>query len=92
VDKFRHVGRSLQCPTDGRFDAQTTLAAAEEDNPNLVGEARLSGLADISALAALRPVDALGAGPLDQLAGFLPRMIRDHVPKNYFRALSITLP
>lgn len=92
VDKFRHVGRSLQCPTDGRFDEQTTKAAAEEDNPNLVGDALLSGLADISALTALRPVHGLGPGPLDQLAGFLPRMVRDHVPKNYFRALSITLP
>jgi hypothetical protein len=68
------------------------MAAAAEDNPNLVGDALLSGLADISALAALRPAHALGPGPLDQLAGILPRMVRDHVPKNYFRALSITLP
>ena len=31
----------------------------------------------------------LGPSALDQLAGLLPRMVRDHVPANYFRALSV---
>jgi hypothetical protein len=33
----------------------------------------------------------IGPRPLDRLAVLLPRMVRDHVPSNYFRALGVTL-
>jgi hypothetical protein len=42
-------------------------------------------------LAGFRFIRRIGPRPLDRLAGLLPRMVRDHLPANYFRALSITL-
>jgi triacylglycerol lipase len=88
---YRHVGRSVQCQTDGLFDAQTPILAREENKPDIVEGAIQAALADIRALAAFRLIRRIGPRPLDRLAGLLPRMVRDHVPANYFRALSIPL-
>jgi len=89
--RFRHVGRVIQCPTDGRFDDRPPTAPLDEDKPDLIGSALAGVLADFAALVALRPFRGSGPRPLDQLAGALPRMARDHVPANYFRALGIPL-
>jgi triacylglycerol lipase len=88
---YRHVGRAVQCQTDGLFDAQTQIMAREENKPDLVEGAIKAGLADIRAFAAFRLIRSVGPRPLDRFAGLLPRMVRDHVPANYFRALSVTL-
>jgi hypothetical protein len=88
---YRHVGRAIQCQTDGLFDAQTPIMAPEENKPDFVEGAIQSALADIRALTAFRLIRSIGPRPLDRLAALLPRMVRDHVPANYFRALSITL-
>jgi triacylglycerol lipase len=89
---YRHVGETIQCQTDGRFDdQQTKIIAPEENKPDLVDGAIHAGLADIRALAGFRFIRRIGPRPLDRLAGLLPRMVRDHLPANYFRALSITL-
>jgi len=89
---YRHVGQSIQCPTDGRFDgAPGQISAAAANRPDIIDGAIAAGLADIRALAAFRLIRRIGPRPLDRLAGALPRMVRDHVPANYFRALSITL-
>jgi triacylglycerol lipase len=90
-NQFLHVGRLIQCATDSRFDAQTEIRARDENGPNVVESVLQSGLADFRALTAFRLIRAIGPRPLDRLAGLLPRMVRDHVPANYFRALSTTL-
>jgi hypothetical protein len=92
LDDYRHVGRAIQCRTDSRFDDPDTQNIAPEANkPDLVESAMQSGLADLGALVAFQPFQGIGPGLLDQLARFLPRMVRDHVPAKYFRALSITV-
>jgi Lipase (class 3) len=87
---YRHVGQSIQCPTDGRFDGAPVSAAAA-NKPDIIDGAVQAGLADLRAFAAFRLIRGIGPRPLDRLAGLLPRMVRDHVPTNYFRALSITV-
>jgi hypothetical protein len=92
LDDYCHVGRTLQCKTDGRFgDPQTKIIAAGDNKPDLLESATQSGFADLAALAAFRLIHGIGPGLREQLAGFLPRMLRDHLPINYFRALSIPL-
>jgi lipase (class 3) len=91
MNSFRHVGQSIQCTTDGRFDGPVVTSAAEENKPNFLESTLQSGLADFRAAAALRLLRAIGPRPLDRLAALLPRMVRDHVPSSYFRALSIRL-
>ncbi len=86
---FRHVGQSIQCPTDGRFDGPIVTSLGEANKPDFVEGVMQSGLADLRALAAFRFIRGIGPRPLDRLAVLLPRMVRDHVPSNYFRALSI---
>ena len=89
---FRHVGRCIQCPSDGRFDGpQTETSAAEQNEPDFIESTLQDGLADFRAMTALRFLRRIGPRPLDRLAALLPRMVRDHVPSNYFRALGITL-
>jgi Lipase (class 3) len=91
MGQFRHVGQAIQCPTEGLFDAQTQILAPEENKPDFVESAFQSGLADVRALTTFRLIRRIGPRLLDRLAGLLPRMVRDHVPANYFRALSISL-
>jgi triacylglycerol lipase len=89
---YHHVGKAIQCKTDGRFDdPDTKNIAAAENKPDFVESALQSGRADFGALAALQSFQGIGPGLLNQLARFLPRMVRDHIPAKYFRALSITV-
>jgi triacylglycerol lipase len=89
---FRHVGRALQCPTDGRFDLQTPIMALEQDKPDFAESFFQNGLAELHLFAAAHLIDGFGSRPLRELAGLLlPGMVRDHVPASYFRALSIPL-
>lgn len=88
---FRHVGQSIQCRSDGSFDGPTERNAAEENKPDFVDGAMQSGLDDFRALAAFRFIRGIGPRPLDRMAALLPRMVRDHLPANYFRALSVIL-
>jgi hypothetical protein len=90
-NQFLHVERLIQCPTDGRFDAHAEILARDENEPNFLEGVLQSGLADFRAATAFRLVRAIGPRPLDLLAGLLPRVVRDHVPASYFRALSIPL-
>jgi hypothetical protein len=89
---YRHVGHAIQCKTDGTFDAQTPIMAPNQNKPELVESAIQSALADSGAIANFQIFHGLGPGLLNHLSGLLPRMVRDHVPANYFRALSITVP
>jgi predicted lipase len=89
-DDYLHVGRAVQCPTDGLF-AENQIMAPDQNKPDIVGDAIQAGLADIRAFAAFRLVRRIGPRLLDRFAALLPRMVRDHVPASYFRALSITL-
>ena len=88
--EFRHVGRSMQCPSDGSFNVQAQpLLAPDQDQPDFAASALQSGLADVRAWSVFRPIRRIGPRPLDRLAALLPRMVRDHVPGNYFRALGL---
>jgi triacylglycerol lipase len=90
--EYRHVGQSIQCPTDGLFDgSQAQISAPEANKPDLVEGAIEAGLADLRAFSAFRFIRRIGPRPLDRLASLLPRVVRDHVPANYFRALGIPL-
>jgi triacylglycerol lipase len=92
IGGFRHVGDCIQCPTDGRFDGpQTAREPAAADKPDFFESTLAAGLADFRALAGFRVVRRIGPRPLDRAAALLPRMVRDHLPSNYFRALGITL-
>jgi triacylglycerol lipase len=86
---YRHVGQSIQCQTDGIFDGHTPITAPEANKPDFINGAIQAGLADIHAFMSFRTIHGVGPSALDQLAGLLPRMVRDHVPANYFRALSV---
>jgi lipase (class 3) len=89
---FHHVGRAILCGTDDdRFHEPPDILPPDNDQPDFAANVLQTGLADIRAFAALRFVRSIGPRPLDRLAGLLPRMVRDHVPTNYFRALSITV-
>jgi hypothetical protein len=61
------------------------------NEPNFLESVVQDGLADFRALLAFRLIRFIGPRPLDRLSALLPRMVRDHVPANYFRALSIPL-
>jgi triacylglycerol lipase len=91
ADGFRHVGRALQCPTDGRFDQQTTIMAPEENKPDFIESFFQNGLAELRSFTPAHLIDGVAQRLLDLPAGVLPGMVRDHVPKSYFRALSIPL-
>ncbi len=88
---FRHVGRCVQCASGGLFGQQTPMDARDQNNPDIVQSALHAALASIFAFASLHPFASVGPRLLDLLAGLLPRIVRDHVPASYFRALSIPL-
>jgi hypothetical protein len=66
--------------------------APDGDKPVILESAAQAGLADFGALRALHFFHGIGPGLRNELAGVLPRMVRDHVPQSYFRALSIDVP
>ncbi len=85
---FRHVGRSIQCSSGGRFDSQTPILSRDQNKPDFVDTLFASAQHDLRALLAGRLIDPIGSGPLRHIIGLLPRPIRDHVPDNYFQALA----
>ena len=87
---YRHVGQAIQCKTDGIFDLQTPTFSASANKPEILHSAMESAIADLGAVKAFALINGLGLG-LSQLTKLLPRMVRDHIPDNYFRALSITI-
>jgi triacylglycerol lipase len=92
IGGFRHVGDCIQCPTDGRFDGpRTEMTTAVADKPDFLESTLAAGLADFRAMAAFRFLRRIGPRPLDRAAALLPRMVRDHLPSNYFRALGVKL-
>jgi triacylglycerol lipase len=88
---YRHVGQCMQCQTGGIFDAQTPVLTPDENKPDVIESSIQAGIDGFRSLAAFRLIRHIGPRPLDLLAGLLPTMVRDHVPANYFRALSIPL-
>jgi triacylglycerol lipase len=88
---YRHVGQAVQCKTDGLFEGVAPMAR-DGNKPDILESAEQAAFANLDALAGLQIIHTIGPSLRDHLAGFLPRMIRDHVPQNYFRALSINTP
>jgi hypothetical protein len=89
---YLHVGQSIQCRTDGLFDDPPTMTGAAEENiPGFVANAIETGIDDFRSFSAFQFIRRIGPRPLDRAAGLLPRVVRDHVPANYFRALGIPL-
>jgi len=88
---FRHVGKLLHCAHNSTFDGLTP-ESNDGNDPNLVQSTLDARIALIKELAgAIHPLSSMGPRLLDQFAGVLPRMIRDHIPTSYFGALSIPL-
>jgi triacylglycerol lipase len=87
---YRHVGQAVQCDTDGVFDGIVPMPR-DNNKPDIIESAEQAGKANLGAFAALQLIHTIGPSLRDHLAGFLPRMIRDHVPASYFKALSITV-
>jgi triacylglycerol lipase len=88
---YRHVGQAAQCGSGAAFEG-VLPTARDGDKPMILESAAQAGLADFGALTALQFVHGIGPGLRNELAGVLPRMVRDHVPQSYFRALSIDVP
>lgn len=88
---YRHVGQPVQCGSGAHFEGVAPMAP-DADKPVILESAAQAGLADFGALGALQFLHGIGPGLRNELAGVLPRMIRDHVPQSYFRALSIDIP
>jgi hypothetical protein len=85
---FRHVGRSIPCPSGGRFDEQTPILPSGQDEPEFFDSLFTSVRAELQVLMAGQLFAPVGPGLLGQFIGVLPRQIRDHVPANYFKALA----
>lgn len=90
LDVYHHVGQAVHCPSGGLFNGIAPMLRNGND-PDFVLNLLQSGVADAAAIAALQFLPHIGPGLQNLLARFLPRLIRDHIPSNYFRALSITL-
>ncbi|MBV9459404.1 MAG: hypothetical protein JO141_18065 [Bradyrhizobium sp.] len=88
---YLHVGRAIQCTSGGFFDP-STIMPKEGNKPDPIESAIASGISAIQAAAIFQPFHIIGPGFRNLLESFLPGMIQDHVPTNYFRALSITVP
>jgi hypothetical protein len=90
LDVYRHVGQAVQCPSDGLFDGIAPMAP-NRNKPNLVESAIQAGFADVKVFAELQLIPDIRIGLRKLLLRFLPRIISDHVPDSYFRALSIVV-
>ncbi len=88
---YRHVGQAVQCRSGGVFDGIAPMAR-DGNKPSILESAAQAGFAHFGALTGLPFVQGIGPGLRNELAGFLPQMVRDHVPQSYFRALSINIP
>jgi lipase (class 3) len=87
---FRHVGRAIQCRINGIFQTPPSMMASDENEPDFVESVLQSALADLGRFPAFR-LPHIGPGLLGLSIGALPEILRDHVPRSYFRALSIRL-
>ncbi len=87
---YRHVGQAVQCGSGEHFEGVAPMAP-DGNKPVILESAAQAGSADFGALRALQFFDGIGQGLRNELAGVLPRMVRDHVPQSYFRALSINI-
>jgi triacylglycerol lipase len=90
LNRYHHVGQAVHCPSGGLFNGIVPMSSNGND-PDFVRSLLQAGIADAAAIAAVQLLPRIGPGLQNLLAGLLPRLIRDHVPANYFRALSITL-
>jgi hypothetical protein len=88
---YRHVGQAVQCGSGGHFEGVAPVTPGA-DEPDIRQSIANAGVADIEALGTLPLLRGIEPGLRDQLVGVLPRMVRDHVPQSYFRALSIDVP
>jgi triacylglycerol lipase len=88
---FLHVGHCVHISSGDHFEDQTPRERIDLNNPDLVKSALQSAIATILFFAIGHPQLTVGPRLLDQLAIALPPMVKDHVPANYFRALSIPL-
>jgi hypothetical protein len=91
IELYHHVGCAIQCASGGLFDP-STIMSSDGNKPDFRESAIASGASAIELAVALRPFQPIGPGFRNLLVSFLPGMIEDHVPANYFRALSITVP
>jgi len=87
---YRHVGQAVQCGSGEHFEGVAPMAP-DGNKPVILESTAQAGSADFGALRALQFFDGIGQGLRNELAGVLPRMVRDHVPQSYFRALSINI-
>jgi triacylglycerol lipase len=84
---YRHIGRVLQCASDGKFDP-TALSALGSDDPQLsvgVLETLESGIENVLMGHLFSPP---GLGTFGPFFKFLPRPIRDHLQDRYWTALT----
>ena len=89
---FRHVGRLIQCDLGGCSHRKRRCRITTNDKPEmaeLVEAALKADVRDIVETGAINP--SIGTRPVAQTARGLLRIFRDHVPDNYFRALSVTI-
>ena len=66
------------------------MMASDENKPDFVESVLQSALADLGRFPTFR-LPRIGPGMLGLTVGGLPEILRDHVPRSYFRALSIPL-
>lgn len=85
---FRHVGRMLKCPSDGKFDPAMPLSTSDNDDPRFAAGVRDNFRNQLSAFLAGRFFSPQGPGALGRMFAFLPFAIRDHLPDRYLSALS----
>jgi triacylglycerol lipase len=88
---FLHVGQFVHCASGDHFSDNTPRQPTTGNAPDIGISALQSAIATIFFFAAAHPFSQVGPRLLDQLAIALPPMVRDHIPANYFRALSIPL-
>jgi hypothetical protein len=88
---FRHVGHAIQCESGRFFTDQTPMLQRENDKPEFSESAIAMAQADLRDALAGDPSPPIGRRQVAQAARLLIRMFRDHVPDNYFRALSVTI-
>jgi triacylglycerol lipase len=85
---FRHVGRCIQCASDGHFDETTPMLARDDDKPEFFDSLFASGTVALRKALEGKLFDPVGPGALGRVFGLLPQQIRDHLPPNYLRALA----
>jgi triacylglycerol lipase len=83
---FRHVGRMMQCASDGSFKG-TALSGLGSDEPNFSVGLR-QGIATEFGKLLRGELGPAGPGRIGKLLEFLPAQIRDHLPDRYIAALA----